>query len=272
MVHRLASHARRNVVAYLALGAALGAAGGVAYSAIPDGQGVIHGCYEDTTGALRVIDTDAAGVCRGGETALDWNQQGQPGPTGHTGLPGPEGPPGAALTYGKSAPGPVALPSGAQEKTIATLTVPRGSYAIFAKAVGSLTVPGFSCAPGTDVIYCNLLHNERRLASTTFGCVIQAGASSDLGRANLIAGANALFASETVSAELLHTLPDAFNTIRLRCLQYAGGKWPARITNARLIAMRVERAGELELFKALSTKIVRAPKKPKLKPLRQILR
>ena len=54
--------------------------------------------------------------------------------------------------------------------------------------------------------------------------------SSDLGRANLIAGANALFASETVAAELLHTLPDAFNTIRLRCLQYAGGKWPARIT------------------------------------------
>ena len=35
-------HARRNVVAYLALVAALGAAGGVAYSSIPDAQGVIH--------------------------------------------------------------------------------------------------------------------------------------------------------------------------------------------------------------------------------------
>ena len=76
---------------------------------------------------------------------------------------------------------------------------------------------------------------------------------------------------ETVGAELLHTFPNAVNTIRLRCLQYAGGEWPARITNARLIAMRVERAGELELFKALSTKIVPAPKKPKLRPLRQIL-
>lgn len=272
MVQRLASHARRNVVAYLALGAALGAAGGVAYSSIPDSQGVIHGCYDDTTGALRVIDTDASGVCRGGETALDWNQQGQPGPTGHTGVPGPAGPPGAALTYGKSASGPVALPSPGQPKTIATLVVPGGSYAIFAKAVGSLTVPGFSCAPGTDVIYCNMLHNERRLASTAFGCVIQAGASSDLGRANLIAGANSLFALETVGAELLHTFPGALNTIRLRCLQYAGGEWPVRITNARLIAMRVERAGEVELFKALSTKIVAAPKKPKLKPLRQILK
>ena len=58
MVQRLASHARRNVVAYLALVAALAAAGGVAYSSIPDAQGVIHGCYDDTTGALRVIDTD----------------------------------------------------------------------------------------------------------------------------------------------------------------------------------------------------------------------
>ena len=58
-------------------------------------------------------------------------------------------------------------------KTIATLSVPGGSYAIFAKAVGYMTVPGFSCAPGTDVIYCNLLHNERRLASTAFGCTDQ---------------------------------------------------------------------------------------------------
>ena len=65
---------------------------------------------------------------------------------------------------------------------------------------------------------------------------------------------------ETVGAELLHTFPGSLNnTIRLRCLQYAGGMWPVSITNARLIAMRVERAGELDLFKALSTKIVRAP-------------
>jgi len=273
MVQRLVSHARRNVVAYVALGVALGAAGGVAsYSSIPDAQGVIHGCYDDSTGALRVIDTDASGICRGTENALDWNQHGQPGLTGHTGRQGPAGPAGVALTYGRSVAGPVELPDPGQVKTIASLTVPRGSYAIFAKAEGSLTVPGFTCPSGTDVIYCNLLHNERRLASTAFGCQIQAGASSDLGRANLIAGANSLFAVDTVAAESLQSFSDALNTIRLRCLQYAGGKWPARLTNARLIAMRVDRAQPLQLFKALSTKIVRAPKKPKLRPLRQILR
>jgi hypothetical protein len=267
MVHRLASHARRNLVAYVALVVALGAAGGVAYSSIPDPQGVIHGCYSNTDGTLRVIDS-AGDVCRGVETALDWNQQGQPGPTGHTGLPGP---PGVALTYAKSASGPVALPAPGQLKTIATLTVPGGSYAVFAKAMGGLKVPTFSCPPGSDVIYCNMLHNERRLASTTFGCLIQAGTSSDLGRANLIAGANAQSASETVGAELVNTFPDGSNTIRLSCLQYAGGKWPVSIANARLIAMRVDRAGALDLFKALSPKIVRAPKKPKLRPLKQIL-
>ena len=166
----------------------------------------------------------------------------------------------------------MALPAAGTVKTIATLTVPGGSYAVFAKAVGGLTVPPFSCPQGTDVIYCNMLHNERRLASTTFGCTIQAGPSSDLGRANLIAGANSLSASETVAAELVNTFPDGSNTIRLRCLQYAGGKWPVSISNARLIAMRVDKAAELDLFKAFLPKIVRAPKKPKLRPLRQILK
>jgi hypothetical protein len=260
MVHRLASHARRNLVAYLALGIALGAVGGVAYSSIPDPQGVIHGCYADTTGALRVIDTGAAGACRGGETALDWNQQGPPGPAG------------VALTYGRSVAGPIALPDAPQMKTIASLNVPSGSYAIFAKVEGSLTVPSYTCPQGTDVIYCNMQHNERRLASTAFGCIVKAGAESDLGRANLIAGTNALSAFDTVGAELLHTFAGPVNTITLRCLQYGGGKWPARVANARLIAMKVDRAAPLDVFRAITTKIVRAPKKPKLRPLRQILK
>ena len=108
MLQGLASHARRNVVAYLALVAALGAAGGVAYSSIPDAQGVIHGCYvPGDRSVLRVIDTAGSGACEAGETALDWNQQGQPGPTGHT---GPAGPAGVALTYGRSVAGPISLP------------------------------------------------------------------------------------------------------------------------------------------------------------------
>ena len=104
-VVKLRAHARRNLVAYLALGVALAATGGVAYSAIPDANSVIHSCYDNVSGALRVSDTEAGGVCRGGETALVWNQKGQPGATG------PQGAPGLGTTYGKSKAGLVALPT-----------------------------------------------------------------------------------------------------------------------------------------------------------------
>jgi hypothetical protein len=258
----LRAHARRNLVAYLALGAALAATGGVAYSAIPDANSVIHGCYDNASGALRVIDTEASGICRGGETALDWNQKGQ---AGVPGAQGPQGPPGLATTYGKSSAGVVALPEAGQKKTVVTLTVPRGNYVIFAKAVGALAVPGFSCQPGTEIFYCSLLHNERRLAATIFGCAVQAGASSDLGRANLIAGANQQSAYQTVSANVMHTFQGASNKIALTCLQYAGGKWPASIHNARLIAMKVDQINPLSAFRAVAIKIPKAKRKPKLR-------
>jgi hypothetical protein len=59
--------------------------GGVANAAglIPGPDGVIHGCYRNGDGKLRVI---AAGqACERSETALPWNQQGpkgDPGPAG----------------------------------------------------------------------------------------------------------------------------------------------------------------------------------------------
>lgn len=253
------SHVRRNLVAYLALGVALAATGGVAYSAIPDGGGVIHSCYDNVTGAMRVIDTEASGVCRGGETALDWNQRGQPGAAG------PQGPPGLGTTYGKSKAELVALPDPGQKKTVLSLTVPRGNYVIFGKAVGALSVPGFSCAPNTEIVYCNLQHNERRLAATIFGCAVQAGESSDLGRANLIAGANHQSAYQTVSTNVMHSFQGNSNKISLTCLQYAGGKWPAGVHNARLIAMKVDQINPLNPFRAFAIKVSKPKRKPKLR-------
>ncbi len=267
----LLTHVRRHLVAYLALVVALAATGGVAYSSIPDAGGVIHSCYDTSTGALRVIDSDAGGVCRGGETALDWNQKGQPGPpglagpAGSAGAAGPQGPAGLVTTYGRSAAGPLDLPEPGDTKTVATLTVPRGSYVITGKAVGGVTVPGFSCAPGTDIVYCSLLHNERRLAATIFGCAVLAGPSSDLGRTSVIPGANQQNGYQTVSANVLHTFTAASNKIKLSCLQYAGGKWPVKIANARLVAMRVNSINPLNAFRAVAPKIVRARGKPTLR-------
>jgi hypothetical protein len=87
----------RGFVAGLVVGAAL--VGGIAYAAIPDANGVIHGCVSNSTGGLRAVDPAASSpslsACKNNETAVDWNQQ---GPTGATGPAGPPGS-GGALTY-----------------------------------------------------------------------------------------------------------------------------------------------------------------------------
>jgi hypothetical protein len=68
------------VVAFIAL---LVAGGGATFAAIPDsGDAEIHGCYANKGGALRVIDAEAGATCNNRETALPWNQQGQPGTNG----------------------------------------------------------------------------------------------------------------------------------------------------------------------------------------------
>jgi hypothetical protein len=77
---------------------------GVAYAAIPDASGVIHGCYKlsnPAKGAVVVIDSEAGETCPSGTAPLNWNQtgpQGPAGPQGPTGPQGPEGPAGPALS------------------------------------------------------------------------------------------------------------------------------------------------------------------------------
>jgi hypothetical protein len=63
----------------------------VAVAAIPDGQGIIHGCYRKSNGTLRVIDKAKGQHCVTGERALDWNERGRRGRRGPPGLQGPQG-------------------------------------------------------------------------------------------------------------------------------------------------------------------------------------
>ena len=74
---------------------------GVAFAAIPDGSGVIHGCYKDN-GDLRVIDPTSSkknfSECKNNETALDWDAHGTQRP------PGPPGPPGPAASARRARP------------------------------------------------------------------------------------------------------------------------------------------------------------------------
>jgi len=62
--------------------------GGIAYAAIPDGSGVIHGCYQKNQGTLRVIDTGTTQTCSSSEAPLTWSQT---GPQGQQGIQGPKG-------------------------------------------------------------------------------------------------------------------------------------------------------------------------------------
>jgi hypothetical protein len=48
-------------------------AGGIAWATIPAAGGLISGCYNKTTGALRVIDPSKGQACAGTEAALNWN-------------------------------------------------------------------------------------------------------------------------------------------------------------------------------------------------------
>jgi uncharacterized protein YjbI with pentapeptide repeats len=45
-------------------------------AAIPSANGTISGCYNNKTGALKVIDSEAGKTCASGQTALNWSQNG----------------------------------------------------------------------------------------------------------------------------------------------------------------------------------------------------
>jgi hypothetical protein len=86
MLSKLRFHVRRPSLVLIVIAVTLGA-GGIAVATIPDSGGIIHGCFKNRTGDLRVIDTEAQPpeACTARETPLSWNQQ---GPKGEPGAPG----------------------------------------------------------------------------------------------------------------------------------------------------------------------------------------
>ena len=137
---------RRRIGTALAVAlCALGAAAGVRAS-IPDGGGVIHGCYSRSgapgsqPGALRVIHTGLGQTCTLSEGSVSWNQTGPPGPQGPQGQRGPTGPQGLKGSIGPTGPagsGSVYTDYGAFQSvpaggaaTIASVVLPAGRYTL----------------------------------------------------------------------------------------------------------------------------------------------
>lgn len=54
----------------------------VAYASIPDGSGVIHGCYKSDKGDLRGMAKKDFKACKNDEAPLDWGQTGPQSPQG----------------------------------------------------------------------------------------------------------------------------------------------------------------------------------------------
>jgi hypothetical protein len=65
------------------------AMGGLAVAAIPDGNGVIRGCYKKNKGTLRLVSSSSK--CKKSERAISWNQQGTAGQVGAKGDKGDAG-------------------------------------------------------------------------------------------------------------------------------------------------------------------------------------
>jgi hypothetical protein len=67
--------------------AGVGAIATAVQASIPDASGVIHGCYSDRGASgrngtqLNIVDSATSG-CSGGQTEIQWNQSGPPGPPG----------------------------------------------------------------------------------------------------------------------------------------------------------------------------------------------
>lgn len=124
---------RRALVAGVAILAAA-AASGIAYASIPDGNGVIHGCYQKAAGVLRVIDP-ATASCHSSEVALNWNQTGPAGPRGATGAAGPAGPTGAtgpSDAWHRYDQGPYGL---ADPMTEQLFNLPAGNFLVHGTAI-----------------------------------------------------------------------------------------------------------------------------------------
>src|SRR3954470_5410702 len=105
----------------------------VVQAAIPDSNGVIHGCILPS-GTLRVIDSTTS-PCKRNETSVDWNQTGVPGPAGATGATGPKGDTGSAGTSsGVQTRVPGAVQFDATATPVVSLTLPAGNWMLMGHA------------------------------------------------------------------------------------------------------------------------------------------
>jgi hypothetical protein len=189
-------NAPKKLVAGLA-GVLLIVAGSAAYAAIPDGGGVIHGCYKKDSGAVRVTDSDtnAPKGCNDKEVALNWNQQGPQGETG----------PSDAYWNPQTIGAQVLAPSwpGSQ---IASSSVPAGSYMFSASMIGKAMNGTIS---PQHFVTCRLVAHDNATNNDFYYSYSTATVASD---------ANGDTMSGTIALSIGRTIGQAGGTIGVYCI------------------------------------------------------
>lgn len=151
----------RKPAALVVAAAAVLVAAGVAYATIPDGNGVIHCCYEKSDGSLRVIDTAVGKGCSKKEVGLDWSQTGPRGPAGPQGAQGPSG------SQGPHGP---AGPSGTSHGYLAS----NGTFSVFI-STSPTTIDSIGNLPAGTYVVTSMGTNEQNGDNGRHTCDLTSG-------------------------------------------------------------------------------------------------
>jgi hypothetical protein len=162
----------------------------VVHATIPDSGGVIHGCYVQTNGTLRLVDDPS--TCKNNETAIAWSQTGPQGP------PGPAGQNAASHLFAKTETTDP-IPGDNLGHVVTKLTgLPAGNYLIQANIEVSFDSCFFCIGPAVADCYFDG-------AVSAFPVTQQAFASNDRAQMPLAAAV---------------TLPGDNSTVRVICTTY----------------------------------------------------
>lgn len=225
-------------------------------AAIPDSNGVIHGCVLPS-GNLRVIDS-ATGACKGNEASLEWNQAGAPGPAGQDGAPGADGAPGkdgvsptvtqlasgdshcaaggAAITDASGTTayvcsGAAGSPGAPGASFDGTFTSPNGEFGISVTDSGiKLTAPTTKLTvDGSSVTIESLAGTKLDVGLDSIGMQTVGGTSLDLGAGLDASSAGPLSLSSTAPLTLTSQTPSSFTAPLLSLGGTACGQGAARM-------------------------------------------
>ncbi|HEY7396813.1 MAG TPA: hypothetical protein VH538_00810 [Gaiellaceae bacterium] len=153
---------RRGLALLGVAAASLAVAGGIAYATIPDSGNTDHACMLNNVGTIRIIDSALPSNsllqhCTKIESEITFDQQGPRGLQGAKGVPGPQGPVGPAgpsdVYVGDSGQGGLFGDGTTAYRTIATMTLPAGSYLFQASAL----VENYSDVGQPLVVRCQIV-------------------------------------------------------------------------------------------------------------------